>query len=143
MVRRMQRSFRMAHLVVGAVAVVAFLISGQIMGRHEPPVAAMEWNERLLFRSRHIYLLCAGLVNLAIGVHYLLPAEGARRAAAVAGSLLVLASAVLLFFAFFAEPMAGRLPGATSSLGLFALFGGVLLYTLVSLRRKHRVPHES
>jgi hypothetical protein len=138
MVRRMQRSFRMAHLVVGAAAVVAFLISGQIMGRHEPPVAVMEWGERLLFRSRHIYLLCAGLVNLAIGVHYLLPERAARRAAAVVGSLLVLASAVLLFFAFFAEPMAGRLPGVISSLGLFALFGGVLLYTAVCLRRKVR-----
>ena len=33
----------------------------------------MEWAERLLFRSRHIYILCAGLVNLAIGVHYALP----------------------------------------------------------------------
>lgn len=134
----MQRSFRMAHLVVGAVAVVAFLISGQIMGRHDPPVSAMEWGERLLFRSRYIYLLCAGLVNLAIGVHYLLPEQIPRRAAAAVASVLMLASALPLFFAFFAEPMAGRLPGYTSSLGLFALFGGVVLYTLVSLRRKAR-----
>ena len=41
----------------------------------------------------------------------------------------------LLFFAFFAEPMAGRLPGPVSSLGLFTLFGGVLLYTIVNLRK--------
>lgn len=136
----MQRSFRMAHLVVGAAAVVAFLVSGQIMGRHDPPVAAMEWGERLLFRSRHIYLLCAGLVNLAIGVHYGLPESTFRRGAAIVASLLVLASAVLCFFAFFAEPMAGRPPGVVSSLGLFAVFGGVLLYTLVSLRRGERRP---
>jgi hypothetical protein len=131
----MTRSLRMAHLVVGAIAVVAFLITGQIMGRHEPPVAAMEWGERLLFRSRHIYLLCAGLVNLAVGVHFLLPERAARRGAAIAGSLLMLAGAVLSFFAFFAEPMAGRGPGMVSSLGFFALFGGVLLYTIVSLRK--------
>lgn len=134
----MTRTLRMAHLVVGAVAVVAFLVTGQIMGRHEPPVAAMEWAERLLFRSRHIYLLSAGLVNLAIGVHFLLPERAARRGAAIIGSLLVLSSAALLFFAFFAEPMAGRTPGMVSSLGLFALFGGVLLYTVVSLRRSTR-----
>jgi hypothetical protein len=131
----MQRSFRMAHLVVGAISVVAFLVSGQIMSRHDPPVAAMEWTERLLFRSRHIYLLCAGLVNLAIGVHYRLPEHILRRGAAIVASCLVLASALLLFFAFFFEPMARRMPGAMSMLGLFALFGGVLLYTLVSLRR--------
>ncbi len=125
----------MAHLLVGAIAVVAFLITGQLMGAHDPPVAAMEWGERLLFRSRHIYLLCGGLVNLALGVHYLLPERAARRGAAIVGSVLVLAGTVLLFFAFFAEPMAGRWPGRISALGLFALFGGVLLYALVCLRR--------
>ena len=133
--RGMTSTLRMAHLVVGAVAVVAFLITGMIMQMHQPPVAAMEWAGRLLFRSRHIYILCAGLVNLAIGVHYGLPERGIRRAAAVAASLLVLGSAILLFFAFFAEPMAGRMPGPLSGLGLFALFGGVLLYTIVSFRK--------
>lgn len=135
----MQGSLRMAHLVVGAVTVVAFLITGQIMGRLEPPVEQMEWAERLLFRSRHIYILAAGLVNLALGVHYLLPEEPARRGAAVLGSLLALASALLLFFAFFAEPMAGRWPQALSRYGLIALFGGVLLYVTVSLRRRRKV----
>ena len=63
----------------------------------------------------------------------LLPTARARRVAAILGSLLALGSAVMLFFAFFAEPMAGRLPGALSGYGLFALFGGVLLYALASL----------
>ncbi|MGQ0430745.1 MAG: hypothetical protein ACT4UQ_12505 [Gammaproteobacteria bacterium] len=126
----------MAHLVVGATAVVAFLITGQIMGRHDPPVDEMAWAERLLFRSRHIYLLAAGLVNLALGIHYLLPVGAARRGAAVAGSLLALVSALLLFFAFFAEPMPGRWPDKLSSLGLFAMFGGVLLYSAGCLRRR-------
>lgn len=134
----MNRTLRMAHLAIGAIAIVAFLVTGQIMGRHDPPVSAMEWAERLLFRSRHIYLLCAGLVNLALGVHFALPEGAARRAVAMTGSLLVLAGVLLLFFAFFAEPMAGRWPGPVSSLGLFALFGGVLSYVVVSLRRSDR-----
>lgn len=67
--------------------------------------------------------------HLVVGVGYCLPERGIRRGGAVAGSLLVLSSAILMFFAFFAEPMAGQLPGA---LGLFTLFGGVLLYTVVS-----------
>ena len=129
----MQPSLRMAHLVVGAVAVVGFLITGLLMNAHEPPVMTMGWDQRLLFNSRHIYLMSAGLVNLAMGIHYLLPTAHARRIAATLGSLLALGSAVLLFFAFFAEPMAGRLPGGTSGYGLFALFGGVLIYALASL----------
>lgn len=132
----MQGSLRTAHLAIGAIAVVAFLITGQIMLRHEPPVAELEWADRLLFRSRHIYLLAAGLVNLALGVRYALPDGTWRRAAAVLGSALALASPLLLFFAFFAEPLAGRPPGPLSSLGLFALFGGVLAYAIACLGRR-------
>jgi hypothetical protein len=131
----MTSTLRKAHLVVGAITVLAFLITGMIMRMHVPPVGAMEWADRLLFRSRHIYILCAGLVNLAIGVYYALPETKVRHAGAVAGSLLVLASAVLLFFAFFAEPMAGRPPGVLSWMGLISLFGGVMLYTLVSFSK--------
>lgn len=138
MVRRMQGMLRRTHLVIGAIAILAFLVTGQLMGRHDPPVSAMEWGDRLLFRSRHIYLLCAALVSVALGVHYRLPEGAARRAAAIVGSLLVLIAILLLFFAFFFEPMAGRLPGRVSGLGLFALFGGVLLYATVSLRRADR-----
>ena len=123
----------MAHLAVGLIAIVAFLITGMLMNAHEPPVMKMAWDQRLLFNSRHIYLMSAGLVNLAMGIHYLLPPARTRQVAAAFGSLLALGSAVMLFFAFFAEPMAGRLPGGVSGYGLFALFGGVLLYSLASL----------
>jgi hypothetical protein len=133
MLRRMQGILRMAHLVVGAIAVVAFLITGMLMSGHDPPVESMEWGERLLFSSRHIYLMCVGLVNLALGARYGLPERPARRGAAIIGSLLLLVSTVLLFFAFFAEPMAGRWPGLLSNLGLFALFWGVVIYVAVSL----------
>jgi hypothetical protein len=105
MLRRMQGTLRMAHLVVGAIAVVAFLITGMLMSGHDPPVVAMGWGERLLFSSRHIYLMCGGLLNLALGVHYGLPERAAR-----------------------------RWPGYLSSLGLFALFWGVLIHAAVSLR---------
>jgi hypothetical protein len=134
----MRETLRTAHLVVGAITVAAFLVTGMIMLAHEPSLAALDWGDRLLFRSRHIYVLCTGLVNLALGLHYALPQSALRRRAAVAASLLALASAPLLFFAFFAEPMAGRAPGPLSALGLYALFGGVVLSALASLSRGRR-----
>ena len=130
----MQGTLRTAHLVVGAITVAAFVITGMIMYAHEPPQSTMDWGDRLLFRSRHIYILCAGLVNLSLGLRFALPDGPARRGAAIAGSLLALASAALLFFAFFAEPMAGREPGALSAFGLYALFGGVVMHVLATLR---------
>ena len=74
----MQGTLRTAHLVVGAIAIVAFLITGMLMNAHRPPVMQMDWDQRLLFNSRHIYLMAAGLVNLALGVHYRLPELSAR-----------------------------------------------------------------
>ena len=130
----------MAHLAVGLIAIVAFLITGMLMSAHEPPVMKMDWDQRLLFNSRHIYLMSAGLTNLAMGVHYALPAARVWRAAATLGSPLALGSAVMLFFAFFAEPMAGRSPGGLSGYGLFALFGGVMLYALASLAGRRAGP---
>jgi len=131
----MQRTLRAAHLVVGALTIGAFLVTGLVMYGHQPALSSMDWGDRLLFRSRHIYILAAALVNLALGLRYALPEGAARRGAAVAGSLLALASTVALFFAFFAEPMAGREPGILSALGLYALFGGVSLHAVASLRR--------
>jgi hypothetical protein len=132
----MGETLRTAHLVVGALTVGAFLVTGLVMFGHEPALSAMEWGERLLFRSRHIYILSAGLVNLALGIRYALPDAAARRGAAIVGTLLALASAPLLFFAFFAEPMAGREAGPLSALGLYALFGGVSLLALANVRRR-------
>ena len=134
----MERTLRTAHLVVGAIAVGAFLVTGLVMYGHEPPLSSLDWGDRLLFRSRHIYILAAGLVNLALGLRYALPEGARRRGAAIAGSLLALASTVLLFFAFFAEPMAGRGPGLLSAYGLYALFGGVMLQSAANLRRARR-----
>jgi hypothetical protein len=131
----MQRTLRTAHLVVGAITVGAFLVTGLVMYGHEPSLSTLDWSERLLFRSRYIYILAAGLVNLSLGIRYALPEGATRRSAAMTGSLFVLLSCVLLFFAFFAEPMAGRAPGPFSRLGLYALFGGVLLNVAASLRR--------
>lgn len=136
----MQPLLRMAHLVVGALTVGAFLVTGLVMSNHQPPLADMDWGARLLFRSRHIYVLAAGLVNLSLGLAYALPAGSARRGAAVVGSTLALASAPLLFFAFFTEPMAGREPGVLSALGLYALFGGVVLLSAASLGRGRVLP---
>ena len=45
----MQRSLRMAHLAVGLIAIVAFLITGMLMSAHEPKVMKLAWDQLLLF----------------------------------------------------------------------------------------------
>ena len=58
---------RRYHLWVGGLIVVVFLITGQFMRHHGPPMGALSDSTRLMFRSRHIYLLASGLVNLMWG----------------------------------------------------------------------------
>jgi hypothetical protein len=54
-------------LWVGVLVVGVFLITGQFMRHHEPPMGTLGDSVRLMFRSRHIYILASGLVNLMLG----------------------------------------------------------------------------
>jgi hypothetical protein len=52
------------------------------------------------------------------------------------GSALTLLSPPLLLAAFVLEPMTFGAPGLTSSLGCYAAFGGVLLYSFATWRTR-------
>lgn len=116
---------RNVHLAVGLVGVVAFLITGQLMRHHTPPLAAMSDAGRLMYRSRHIYILGAGLVNLALGIYYQRLDQGWRRVVQTTGSVFLIAAPVLLVLAFVFEPGRGfRQETPWSHAGLYALFAG-------------------
>jgi hypothetical protein len=60
---------RRLHLVTGLVSVAAFLASGLYMHLRYDHLRGMDDVLRLLFRSTHIYLLFAALLNLALGLY--------------------------------------------------------------------------
>jgi|SRR5580658_5533595 hypothetical protein len=120
---------RRLHLAVGIITVVVFLITGQFMRYHAPPMAALNDSARLMFRSRHIYILAAGLVNLVLGVYLRRQAQGWRRIVQAAGSALLIASPVLLVAAFTVEPLRGfHEEMRWSTAGLYTLFLGSLAH---------------
>ena len=125
-----------AHLLVGAMALVAFLLSGAYMAFHHPPLGALGPGMHMMFISRHIYMLAAALMNLVLG-SYLLPtvSRGARSAQWI-GSLLLMLSAGLLLAAFVGEPVAGRYRTPISALGLYSLLAGSLLHVGAVLRTR-------
>jgi hypothetical protein len=115
---------RKAHLLAGIIAVTAFLVTGQIMAHRTPPMATLGADVRLLFRSRHIYILAAGLVNLMLGL-YMQPQTGWRGVGRSIGSGLVVLSPAMLIIAFAIEPRRGfQEEMRWSAAGLYALFGG-------------------
>jgi hypothetical protein len=120
---------RRIHLIFGLVALVAFAATGMVMRTHAPRLRVLGDDVRLIYRSRHIYLMASGMANVLLGV-YLVPSQSAwRRGLQRAGSILFLAAPLLLLAAFFAETGHGlQGPLWRSTLGLFALLGGTLLH---------------
>lgn len=116
---------RRLHLTVGVLTVVTFLITGQFMRHHTPPMATLDETVRLMFRSRHIYILAGGLVNLVLGIYLQRHAPGWRKVVQTAGSALLIASPVLLVLAFIIEPQFGfHGEMLWSHAGLYTLFLG-------------------
>jgi len=131
---------RRVHFVFGILAVVAFLLTGQVMGRHHPRIDELPAELRLMFVSRHIYLLGAALVNLVLGLYLQMHQIAWRRALQVIGSLLILFSAVSSLLAFVEEPplgLAGR--SWRSLLGMIALFAGVMTHLVASVGASRRI----
>jgi hypothetical protein len=82
---------RRLHLSIGLLTLVAFLLSGQFLRYHQPPLSALDPTVRLMFRSRHIYILASALVNLMIGLYMDIHPTGWRGLVRGFGSALLLA----------------------------------------------------
>jgi hypothetical protein len=118
---------RRLHFSVGLAAVAVFLITGQFIRHHTPPMSELGAAARLLYRSRHIYILAGGLVNLMLGLYMQPQSAGWRERVQRISSGLVLLSPAILTAAFTLEPARGfHSEMLWSSAGLYALFGGCM-----------------
>jgi hypothetical protein len=122
------------HLAVGLLGLAAFAASGQYMDLRYDHLRGLDDKTRLLFRSTHIYLLFAVLLNLALGL-YLAPAAGWRRWLQGLASALVLAAPPLLAAAFLTEPWLTGLDRPYTSPAVYGSLAGMLLHLLARVRR--------
>ena len=126
---------RRIHLWIGVLTVLVFVVTGQLMRHHQPPMNTLADSARLLFRSRHIYILAAGLVNLMLGL-YMHRSAGWRGVVQLIGSGALAVSPALLVVAFNVETTNGFRPEMPwSSLGLYLLFGGCMVHVLGAPRK--------
>ena len=126
---------RRAHLVVGLVAAAVFAGTGQVMRHTFPDAFRGDATMRMLFRSAHVDILLAALVNLALSLGVPPRERSVRRIGRVVASLLVLASPVLFTAAFFVEPAPGRLERPWVFAGLVAASAGVGAHLVLSWTR--------
>ena len=123
---------QLLHRVVGFLTLAAFLGTGQYM-RHVLDLENASLAEHFFLRSRHIYILGAALVHLALSVGLKPSPAGWRRRLQLLASTLLTAASVLMVAGFFLEsPQLD--PGSFDRAGLYALLAGTLLHVLASLR---------
>src|SRR5262245_52271308 len=113
------------HLIFGLFAFILFLLTGQYMGRYHNHLEGMEDGMRLLYRTRHIFILLASLIYLGIGFYYTPPADKWRRWVQLIGSSLLTIGTFLLLVAFIYEPKARDLATPYTHHGLNAILAGV------------------
>jgi MFS family permease len=125
---------RRVHLILGLLGVVIFLITGQLMKHHNPPVRMLTPDLRMMYVSRHIYRLGTALVNLVLGLYLREYSPGWRRALQRIGSVLIFLSVLSLLMAFISEPSLG-LAGRSwrSYFGLIGLFAGVMTHLVAAV----------
>ena len=110
-----------AHWLVGLLTLIVFPLTGAYM-LHLAVVPNLDSVPRLVFRSRHLFLLLSAVANLALS-----NSQPVRLAQRVAGAL-VLISPVLLLAAFFIDPARGIKSSQLFHFAMYGLFAaGVLL----------------
>ena len=95
---------RLLHKLAGILTVLIFLGTGAYMRLNGPELFQSDPTVRMMFRSNHIYILMAGLINIGIGSYFILSQQRWRRILQLIGSTFLLLAPVLLICAFFSEP---------------------------------------
>jgi len=126
------------HLIFGAFVILAFLLTGQYMDKFYDHLVGMPDGPRLLYRTRHIFILLAGLLNLGMGAYFNYQIQTWRRTIQLLGSLLIFAASFLFLIAFFYEPNLSDLHTPLSHWGTYTIAAGVLLHVASGIREARR-----
>jgi hypothetical protein len=119
-------TIRRIHLLIGVAAIIAFVLTGQYMDRVHGHLHDMAPAPRMLYRSTHIYLLFAGLLNCALGLAEPLNRERWRVSLATLGSLIIYATPVLFLICFFREPWLEDFDRPYSRPAIYGSLAGVI-----------------
>jgi hypothetical protein len=125
---------KMLHLIIGAAVIFIFLLTGQYMDFHTPKMDELNDGTRMMLRSRHIYILFAGLINLGLGSYFIYREQLWRRTLQIIGSGLIIVAPLVQIGAFFHEPKLKGLPASLTLTAVVALMIGTIFHSLSGMR---------
>jgi len=112
------------------------------MDRVHNHLQGMADGPRMLYRTRHIYILLSGLLHLGIGSYFHYSIEKVRRILQVLGSLLITVAPILFIIGFFQEPHLTGLYAPLSKNGIIMIAVGTLLHLLSSVNQPSILKNE-
>ena len=115
------------HLIFGLILLVVFLLTGQYMDRFHEHLRFMPDGPRMLYRTRHIFILLSGLLHLGIGSYFSYRVQTWQRALQYLGSALIT-------IGFFYEPHLQGLYAPLSKKGIIMLAVGALLHVVSGVK---------
>ena len=118
------------HIIFGLIVLVVFLLTGQYMDRYHQHLMYMPDGPRMMYRSRHIFILMSGLLHVGIGSYFKYRLQTWRRVLQVIGSVLITIAPVVFTIAFFYEPTLRDLENPLALLGAIAMAVGALLHLI-------------
>jgi hypothetical protein len=127
---------RRLHLIVGLVALGAFLATGFYMEFGYNHLRDFDDSTRLLIRSSHIYLLFTALLNLVLGLYGTPAPSGWRAWLRRAGSALLLIAPLLCGLAWLREPWLTGLYRPYALPAVVGSFAGVICHLASSKQQR-------
>lgn len=119
---------RRFHQIFGWTIFLVFLLTGQYLAIYHNHLAGTPDGVRMLYRSRHIYILLAALLNIGLGIYFSYSAQRWRRGFQIAGSTVIVVTTLVLIPAFFYEPGLGPTRTIFSRFGIIGIAFGLLLH---------------
>ena len=95
---------------------------------------------RMLYRSRHIYILLSAMLHLGVGSYFTYRLQTIQRTMQLLGSLFITIASALFVYAFFYEPTLTGLYTPVSRNGIYLTAIGTLLHLLSGMNSKSSVP---
>jgi len=131
------RALKHIHFAAGVIGIVVFVVTGQYMAILLRGLADMPDGPRLLYRTSHLYLMWASLVNLVVGFYFVTAVDSGARVAQSIASAALLAAPPLMLAGFFIESPTGSLDRLFCDWGNYLALAGTILHVVSSRRITH------
>ena len=114
------------HRLAGLCFVLLFIATGVWLRFRAQALIDQDVAIRFSLRANHIYILFAGLVNIAVGMNPPAPTVAWRRRLQLVGSALLLLAPLLLLAAFIVEGPQAQAHRPITEAGVILMFVAVL-----------------